>query len=163
MEVGLDIPQRVREDSLLVARHFLLLKGPLGKLDFVREQVAAGHGMPEAEVSAQSPETLARLLVALVTLVDLHDPVVVGVTSIARDTVARHLLLEVDIRDRGTDVVRVEGLVGRDMPELDASAAGDVRDVVIGPVGVRVAICGRIDDAPVVVGVAVRVEGDLLL
>lgn len=119
--------------------------------------------MPEAELSAQSPETLARLLVAFVTLVNLHDPIVVGITCIARDTVGRDLLLEVDVRNRWPDVMRVEGLVGGNVPELDSSTASDVRDVVIGPVGVRIAIGGRIDNAPVVVGIAVRVEGDLLL
>ena len=53
--------------------------------------------MPQAELSAQSPEALAGLLVTIVTLVDLHDPVVVTVAGIARDTVTGNLLLEVDI------------------------------------------------------------------
>lgn len=163
VEVGLDVPQRVHEHGLLVARHFLLFKSPVRKLDLVREQVTAGLRVPQAEVSAQSPKTFARLLVALVTLDNFHDPIIVGVSSISRDAITGHFLLEVDVGHGRTDVMRMEGFLRLNVPDLNACARSDVVNIVVGPVSVRITISRCIHDAPIVVGVTVRIESYLLL
>lgn len=75
MLVRLDIPQRVFERRVLVARHFLLLEPPLGQLDAVREEVAAREVVAEPEVGPDRSEVLARL--AVLVLLELDDPDVV--------------------------------------------------------------------------------------
>lgn len=94
---------------------------------------------------------------------DLDNPIVVRITRVAGDAVARDFILELDVRDRRADIVRVQRLLGLDVPELDASTLGDVGDAVVLPGGVRVPRRGSVNDAPVVVRVTMRVQGDLLL
>lgn len=94
---GLNEPQRVRLDSLLIARNFLLLKAPLRELDLVREQVTACHRMLQPEVRPEGPQALRRLAVPLVALVYFHDPVIVCVAWVVGHAIPRDLLLEVDI------------------------------------------------------------------
>ena len=48
------------------------------------------------------------------------------------------------------------------MANLDAGSRGDIGDIMVVPVGVGIAICGSIHDAPFVVVVPVGVKGDLL-
>ena len=105
--VGLDLPQRIGQNSLLVASHLLLLETPLRKLDLVRKQVAASHDVPEPELGSEGPETLARFLVTFIPFVDFDDPIVIRVSRVAGDTVPGDLLLEVDIGDRRADIVRM--------------------------------------------------------
>lgn len=159
---GFDEPDRVWLHRLLVTRYLLLFKGPVRQLDFVREQITPCHRMPQSEVRPEGSQALRRLAVTLVALVDLHNPVVVRITRVVRHAIARYLLLEVDIRDRRTLVMRVQVLVRRDVLQLDLHARLDVREGLGLPVMVWVAITGRIQDSPVVVVVTVWVEGDLL-
>ena len=49
---SLNIPDRVRLDSLFVTRHFLLLVRPFRELDSVREEITARHQMTQLEVRA---------------------------------------------------------------------------------------------------------------
>ena len=163
MYVGFDDPQRVGFDGVLVASDLLLLETPRGKLDLVREEIAPSQCMPKPEHRAQSPETLGRLRVTPVASLDLHDPVVVRVPRKIRHTVRRHLVLEIDLGDWGTEVVRVETLLGRKMAKLDARAVFDVVQAVKRfPVLPWNAFLGRIGDAPVVVLVSMGVKGNLL-
>lgn len=163
MIVGFDVPQRVVHDSLFVARYLLLLVGPIGEFDFVREKVATGHGVPQAEFGTQSFQAFARLLVPLVTLVDLDIPVIVRIACIARNAITRHFLLEVDVGNGRADVMGVKRLFGVDVPDLDFGARGNVGDVMIIPVGVGIAVCSCVDDAPIVIVISVGIERDLLL
>lgn len=59
MRVGFNVPQTVGQRGVLVARHLLLLEAPVGKLDLVREEVAAGEEVSEPEVGPKSEQVLA--------------------------------------------------------------------------------------------------------
>ena len=96
----------------------------------MREQVAPGERVTEAEVRLERLEAPPRLGVARVALDDLDDPVVVRVAREVGHPVRGHLLLEVHVGDGWAEVVRVQGLVGRDVSELDASSASNVGDVL---------------------------------
>lgn len=160
---GLNVPKRVGHDCLLVASNFLLLERPFRELDLVGEQVAARHGVLQPELRPERSDALRRLPIAPVTLVDLDNPVVVRVTRVAGDAVARDFILELDVGDGRANIVRVQRLLSLNVPELDASTFGDVGDAVVLPGGVRVSGRGSVNDAPVVVRVTVRVQGNLLL
>lgn len=55
---GLNVPQRVGHDCLLVASDFLLLERPFRELDLVGEQVAARHGVLQPELRPERPDAL---------------------------------------------------------------------------------------------------------
>ncbi len=101
---------------MLVASDFLLLKRPLWELDLVGEQIAARHGMLEPELRPERPDALRRLPIAPVTLVDLDNPVVVRVPRVARDAIAGDFVLKLDVGHRRADVVRVQRLLGLNVP-----------------------------------------------
>ena len=126
------------------------------------EQIAAGVDVSQAEMRPESAEAFARFLVALAPFVDLYEPVVVGITGIARDTISRNFLLEVNVGDWRTNVMRVKRFVSLDVAELDAHSRCDVRDVVVVPVGIGITVRGRVHDPPIVVIVSMRVERNLL-
>jgi hypothetical protein len=71
--------------------------------------------------------------------------------------------LEIDIRDGRADVVRVQVFAGDDVLKLDPGGVLDKPDGLVLPVQIWVALFGGVDDAPVVVVVAMGVESDLLL
>ena len=133
MRVGLDVPQAVVERRVFVAGDLLLLEAPVGQLDLVREEVAAGEKVTEADVRAQREDVLPRP--ARLRLRELNDKDVVSggsareksvrqlpgtqdekegtarVALKAVKAVARDLVLEVDLADRRPDVVRVDTLL----------------------------------------------------
>lgn len=57
----------------------------------------------------------------------------------------------------------MERLVSLNVPNLDSGTGGDIRDIVIVPVGVWVTVCRSVHNAEVIVVITVRIEGDLLL
>lgn len=166
MRVGLDVPQPVLFARVLVARHLLLLEPPLGKLDLVTEEVAAGKDVSEAEPRPERLQPRPRLLAARHVrrkLVDLDLEVIVRVAFEAVEAVRRDLVLVVDFGERCADVVRVELLVRGDVVQNDDLLVEDWgrRGVVFG-VG-DVGIGGAVEEEPDVIVVAVRVKRDLLL
>lgn len=56
----------------------------------------------------------------------------------------------------------MEVFFGDDVPKLDAHVGSDVDEVLIRPVEVLVPIDCGVQDAPVVIGVSVRIKSDLL-
>ena len=101
----LDKPQRIRPGRVLITCHLLLLKSPIGQLDLVREQVTPRQGMPQPKNRPQRPQPLRRLLVPLVSALNLHKPVVVGVTDETAVAVRRHFVLEINVRNGWAVVV----------------------------------------------------------
>ena len=99
----LDKPQRIRPGRILITRHLLLLKPLVGQLDLVREQITSRQGMPQPKNRPQRPQPLRRLLVPLVSALNLHKPVVVGVTDAV--AVRRHFILEINVRNGRAVVV----------------------------------------------------------
>jgi hypothetical protein len=145
--------------------HLLLLKAPLGQLDLVREEVAAAENVPQPELGPKRAEALGGVRVALVRMValDLDHEVVVGVAVEAFEAVGADLLLPVDVGHRGADVVGVELLVGDDMIEADHELVVDEpKRAVLAGVG-AIFGSGVVEDEPLVVLVAMGVQGDLLL
>lgn len=118
--------------------------------------------MSQPEVRSHSLQPLARLPVAPVTLLDHDDPVIIDVARKARHAVPRYLVLEFDVRHGRTDVVRVEGLVGEDVSELDARTVLDELHGLVFIVVLGISVDGSIEDTPEIVVVSVGVEGDLL-
>ncbi len=152
----------------------------------MREQIASAHDVPQPEVARQSAQTLGRLFaVPAVTRLrgELDDEVVVGVASKAteigesatclpiahschppREPITRNLILEIHIAHGRPDVVRVQPLLGRDVLEADLHTVLDVLQGQDAPVVPRRPRVGRrVDDAPDIVLIAMRIESDLLL
>lgn len=116
----------------------------------------------QPEVGSQCSQTLARLLVALVTVLNHDHPVIVDIARKPGHAVSRYLVLEVDIGDRWTDIVRVEGLVGDDVPQLDTRSIFDVFDGLRFVVVLGIAVGGGVENPPQVILIPVWVEGNLL-
>lgn len=163
MRVSLHDPKRVEPNRVLVTRNLLLLEPPLRELDLVRKQVASGQRMAQSKHRPERAEALGRLPVRAVAVVNLDEPVVVHVAGEPRHAVSRHLVLEIDVRDRRAQLVRVQVLLRRDMPELDTRARRHVLQRLILVVEMIVALGCCVHDLPIVVRVPVGVEGDLLL
>lgn len=163
VRVGLDIPKRILMARVLVARNLLLLESPIGKFNLMREKVAPRKKMPQLELRPQRFNLLLRESSVALRLVDLDDPVVVGVTVEPFEPVRRDFVLVVHLGDGSADVVRVKLLVRRGVVEDEGGAVEDGTDgrVVLWIGDGRVG--GAVQDEPEVVVVAVRVEGDLLL
>lgn len=90
-------PQRIGFHGILVTCNLLLLKAPFGELHFVRKKITTGQSMAQPERRPQSPQTLGRLPIPLVTMLNFDIPVVVGVAHEAGQTVCGYLVLEVDV------------------------------------------------------------------
>jgi hypothetical protein len=96
-------------------------------------------------------------------VLDFYNPVVVRVTYKTGHTVARDLVLEVDVRHWRTVIVRMEMFLGSDMAELDTHVRSDVLQWLILVVEVgNASIAGCIVDPPVIVGISVRIQSNLL-
>ena len=162
MHVGLHEPQRVIAHRILVARHLLLLPSPVGQLDLVREQVAPLQRMAQPERRPQRPYTLIRLLIPPIPMLNLHNPIIIRIPRKVRHPIRRHLVLEVDVAHGRADVVRVQVALRLDVAQLDAIAVLDIAQWLRFPFKVWVSDRSRVDYRPVVIFIAVRVEGDLL-
>lgn len=158
-----NIPQGVVHDRILVAGHFLLFICPFRKFDFVREQVAASQGVAQPKLSPQSAKTLPSLAVFVVTFVYFDEPVIVGIADEPSHAVCRNFILEVHVGHGGTIIVRVERFIGGNVPELHLHTRRHVSDRCLFPVDIWVAGVSSVGNAPVIVGITVWVECDLLL
>ena len=105
VRVGFDNPPRVRLHSLLVAGNLLLFETPFWQLDLVTEQITTCHRMAQPEPRPQSLQPLPTLGVMLIALINLDEPIVVGVTGETRETISRDFLLEIDVCDWGSHIV----------------------------------------------------------
>lgn len=97
------------------------------------------------------------------SMLDLDYPIVVRIALEPFVTIGRHLILEVNIRNRRADIMRVKVFERRDVFQSNCRSIFDVFDWV-GSVGWIVGLLLKgATDPPVVIVVIVRVEGDLLL
>lgn len=158
MRIRLDIPKGIIPDRILVTRHLLLLICPIRQLDLMREQIASCQRMTQLELRPQG----LHIPIPPRALIDLHNPIIVRITLEARVPVRADFVLEVDVRDGWTHIVRVEALGGGDMFEADGHAVVNGNEGLGLPVIVRDTVKGAVDYAPVVVPVEVGVEGNLL-
>ena len=118
--------------------------------------------MSQPEVCPQCLQTLARLLVLVVALFDYDYPVVVYIALKLSHAVGRYLVLEVDARNRWTDIVRVQRLVSGDLPQLDVFPIFNVLDGLRFVVVLGIIIEGGVENTPHIVVIPVWVESDLL-
>jgi len=95
-------------------------------------------------------------------VLDLDEPIIVCISDEVFHSIGRNLILEIDIRDRWPKIVRVDVLVRADVSQLDFHFISDILKGFICPFGFGVSAILGYDDAPVVVGIAVRVQRDLL-
>ena len=93
----------------------------------------------------------------------LDNPVIVSIALVISRTVSRHLVLEVHFSDGRPDVVRVKAFASGNVKKPDLHKGTDVLKRFVCIVGLSGRNPSDIHDTPVVVGVAVRIKGDLLL
>jgi len=93
---------------------------------------------------------------------DLDKPIVICIPDKARHPVTGNLILEINIRDRWPEVVRVEALVRDDVSQSDFHSGGDILKGFVCPFGLWVTTFLSCDDAPIIIGIAVGVQRDLL-
>lgn len=163
MDVRLNIPDRIRPNSIFITRHFLLLEPPLRQLNLVRKQITPRKLMPQPKLRLQRPQPLHGSHVHPISILNFYDPVVIRVACEARKAISGHFVLEIDVGDGCADVVRVEAFCGGDVFEADDGAGCYPDGVGVGPVEIVGAFGGDVEDPPVVVTVAMWVERDLLL
>lgn len=171
MLVVLDVPQAVGHATLAGAGNFLLLRGPIRKLDLVGEESATSHDVNEAELGLNSANTLLGDGALGLFLDDLDTEEIVGITIEPFITIRGNLVLPLSLADRGTNIVRVQTAVGRLVVQSDSSAVLEVRKLSeavpgVGSVdgkSVNIEGLSLVLEQPNVVLVLVRVESDLLL
>ena len=163
MLTRLNKPQRIILYRILITRHLLLLKAPLRQLDLVRKEIAPLQRMPQPKLRPQRPHPLLALLVPPIPLGNLDDPVIVRISNEALESIRRDLVLEIHLGHRRAVVVRVQVLLRRGVPELDALSVREVNQRVLFVVLGGVPIRRRVQQDPVVIVVSVRVQRDLLL
>ena len=99
---------------------------------------------------------------SLVLSINHDHPIVVNVAWESSQTVCRNLVLEVDIGDGRTDIVRMESLVGGNMAQLNARSILDILEGFRFVFVLGVAVRGSIENTPYIILIPVWVEGDLL-
>lgn len=129
----------------------------------MRKQVTPRNLVPKAELGPQRYETLEALSITFVAILNLDDKVIIRVPLKARETVARDLILEIDLGHGRAVVVRVQALVGRDVLKADGHPVGDVCQLVFPVWCVGGVPRGYIAHFPLVVVIPVWVKCDLLL
>ena len=105
MRVALNIPQTVGQSASTSASHFLLLRSPIRKLDFVREQDTASHDMDKTELAFNGSETLLGDRTSSLLLNNLDSEKIVGITLKSFVTIGGNFVLPVSLSDRGADVM----------------------------------------------------------
>ena len=154
--VALDVPVSQMSRTLGGRGNFLLAETPfLRQLGVSGKQVVARHGVSQSENGIDGSQLVSGVLRGLV-LDNLDNPVIVGVTLKSLVTVTRDFSLPVTVGDWGLLVMRVQSQPGSHMlqPDLVTVLNRDKLD--------RKRSVVRLNQ-PVVVGVQVWVQGDLLL
>ncbi|KAH3665260.1 hypothetical protein OGATHE_004075 [Ogataea polymorpha] len=123
----------------------------------VSKQIAASHGVSEPENGVYGLDRLLRFSRNRLVFNDLDNKVVVRVAFKALVPVARGLVLPINLRNRWSDIVRVQSSVCQQMLQSD-----------LGSVGQRLESCWLLGsivqlNKPLVVVVKVWVQRDLLL
>lgn len=95
-------------------------------------------------------------------MLDLDEPIVVCISDKVRHPIAGNLILEINLRDWGPIIVRVEVLVRGDVSQPDFHSTGDILKGPIRPLGLGVPAIFGYDDAPVIIGITVRIQCNLL-
>jgi len=86
-----------------------------------------------------------------------------AIVSLPLKPVSRNFILEIDLTNRGPDIVRMEPLLRRYMFKSDLGSLKNLLEGKIVPrVRGRCVRFGPVDDSPIVVVVFMWVEGDLL-
>jgi hypothetical protein len=171
MSIALNVPQAVRQSTPTGASYFLLLRGPIRKLDLVREKNAASHDMNKTELGLNGSETLLCDSTMGLLLDNLDSEQVVGVALKALVTVGRDLVLPVSLSDRGTNIVRMQAAVGRAVVKTENGAILDVlrlgkgipRMSTVNGLPINSKRLSLVLEKPDIVVVLVGVQGDLLL
>lgn len=169
--VALNIPERVGESATTGTGDFLLLRGPLGKLDLVREEHATRHNVNELELSLDGADALLSQGTSGLGLDDLDTEVVVSISFKALISVGRNLVLPVGLGNGRTDIVRMKTTMGvgvietKDRTVLDKKGGLEVVPGTCTVDGLTVHVKGLrlVLQQPIVIVVLVGVEGDLLL
>jgi hypothetical protein len=105
----------------------------------------------------KSPQAIPRFSIFLVSLFDLNNPMVVRITDIVWNSIARDLILEIHVRYGWSEVVRVEVLLRRQMSQFDPHIGRNVCQRLFHPVSIRMALLRAIYDDPIVIGITMRV------
>lgn len=99
--VRLNVPDGVGKSSRLGASYLLLLKGPLGELDRVREQSTTSDGVDKSELGVDGSNTVPRDTLLGLGLDNLDSEVIIGITIETGVTVGGNLVLVVSLRHGG--------------------------------------------------------------
>jgi hypothetical protein len=89
-----------------------LLETPFWELDLVREEVASLHLMAQSELGRECLQPLPRVPIPAIAILNLDDPIVVGIPREALKTIRADFVLEIDIGDGWSDVVGVKAFCG---------------------------------------------------
>jgi len=112
MRVTLNIPQTVGQSASTSASHFLLLRSPVRKLNFVREQDTASHNMDKTKLALNGSETLFGDGTSSLLLNNLDSEKIIGVALKSFITISGNFVLPVSLSDGGADVMRMQAAVG---------------------------------------------------
>lgn len=82
--------------------------------------------MSQPKCSPECPESLKRLRVTFIPFLDLDDPIIVRVAREAGHTISRDFILEVDVGDGRSKVVRVEVFACSKVKEFDSHVGANV-------------------------------------
>ena len=156
MRVRLNHPRSLSDHSTAHTGHFLLFKSPFGELDLVREEITVHVDMNEFELGSQGMQRSARLWIRSIPIHNLHSPFVIGISLKILVTVSTDFEMILVLGHGRFLVVRVETFRSLGMQKTDIVAMFDIFECL----GNRtVALLKN----PVVVGVLVWVQRDLLL
>ena len=149
----------------------------------MREQIASAEDVSKPELASQRSESVSRLPIPRSPPrlpCNLDNEIIIRITretthaqfrapSIARadlplKTVSRHLILKVDITDRGSDIVTMQSLVRNPVLKSNLGTSEDGFHWQLIPVGRGGTLSVMTaDDSPDIVLVSVWIKGNLLL
>ena len=171
MLVVLDIPNAVGQSTTLGACDFLLLRSPIRKLDLVRKEHAAGHDMDKSELGLDCSKPLLGKSTRRLLLDNFDAEQIIGIASKAFIAVGGNLILPLSLRNRWSDIVRVEASVGLQMVHSDHVTVLDVRHLwkvipsscAVDCLALAVQRLGLVLHEPNIVLILVGIQSDLLL
>lgn len=172
MLVVLNVPQAVGHTAATSTSDLLLLRGPLRELDFVREQHTARHDVNKAEFSLNRSQSFLGDTTERLLLYNFNAEQIIGIAFKALISVSGDLLLPIDVRDRGSHIVRVKTAMGRLVEQTDQVSIADESRTISEVIPCRSAIDRRAVDAeglrlvlqePHVIHILVRIQCNLLL
>jgi hypothetical protein len=120
-----NIPDTVRKGSALGASNFLLLRRPIWKLDFVREEHTASHDVNKLELCLNCTNAFLGFFAIRHTLNNFNTEEIVSIPLKSLVTIRRNFILPFGFGDRWSDIVRMESSVSWGMVQLDSIAILD--------------------------------------